>query len=224
MNFSDEAMRVANATLRSNGASVFDPDGGIRSIVALYVADKYREQRDYYYILDYGCGKHAIQRAYLIEKCGFDHVDGHDFGNNQPICERFGYDYDVVYASNVINVAISKEMVYNDFVEMRNHAADGGTVIFNYPSSPRKAGLSNKEIMEIAMEVFGNIETIHHYVGTVYSCKVNKNYYVKTVWRIQEGCSSEEDDCYERVSLVMSKEDGTIILETYDEEYAHSYC
>lgn len=224
MKFSNEAMRVANATLRSNGASVFDTDGGIRSIVALYVADKYREAREDYYILDYGCGKHAIQRAYLIEKCGFAHVDGHDFGNNQPICERFNYDYDVIYASNVINVAMSKTMVYNDFVEMKIHTTDGGTVIFNYPSSPRKAGLSNKEIMEIAMNVFGNIETIHYNGNTVYSCKVNKNYYVNTVWRIKEGFSSEEDDCYERISIVMSKEDGTTILETDDEEYAHSYC
>ena len=44
--FTTEEIKIANATYRSKGSSVFDKDGNIRSVVARYVAANVRKDAD----------------------------------------------------------------------------------------------------------------------------------------------------------------------------------
>ena len=68
-----EEIKIANATYRRNGSSVFDKNGKIRSVVANYVAENISKDKK---ILDFGCGSEFIQGKYLRD-LGFI-VDGWD--------------------------------------------------------------------------------------------------------------------------------------------------
>ena len=56
--FTESEIKIANATYRSNGSSVFDKDGNIRSVVANFVAKHIPKTKK---ILDFGCGSEFIQ-------------------------------------------------------------------------------------------------------------------------------------------------------------------
>lgn len=212
MNYTEKEMAIANKTARSSGASVYAKDGSIRSVVARMVDKLFAGNKDVR-ISDFGSGKSAIQTMWLRSK-GFQFVDPHDFGDNRPVDDRFGLNYDVVFASNVINVASSRDMIKRDFEEMKSHTINGGAVLWNYPSSPRKSGLSTEEMLEIAKEVFGEFFTDCELSSPVYIAPVTHGYEVRSVWRTQEGVSLEEEDRYEHVYIVRSREDGETIFET----------
>lgn len=141
-----EEIKIANATYRSKGSSVFDKDGNIRSVVAKYIANNISKDKK---ILDFGCGTEFIQGKYL-KSVGFD-VDGWDFGSNKPenCVENLEKVYDVVYASNVLNVISSESMLIETLEQINGCLKDGGIFVANYPSSPRKMELSAKQIKDI---------------------------------------------------------------------------
>lgn len=150
--FTEEEIKIANATYRCKGSSVFDNDGNIRSVVARFVATSINKDKK---ILDFGCGSEFIQGKYLRE-LGFD-VSGWDFGNNKPAecVDNLEQIYDVVYASNVLNVISSQSMLTETLDQIYNCIKDGGMFIANYPQSPRKMDMSSKELSDITKEKFG---------------------------------------------------------------------
>ena len=139
--------------------SVFDKDGNIRSVVARFVEENINPAAK---ILDFGCGSEFIQGKYLIQQ-GFD-VDAWDFGNNKP-CEcvdTLEQIYDVVYASNVLNVISSLSMLTETLDQIYNCMKDGGVFVANYPKSPRKTLLTEEDLQEIIQEKFnGQVSRIH---------------------------------------------------------------
>lgn len=150
--FTEEEIKIANDTYRSKGSSVFDKNGNIRSVVAKFVASNIGQTHT---ILDFGCGPEFIQGKYL-RNLGFN-VSGWDFGNNKPIecVDKLEKIYDVVYASNVLNVINSLSMLTETLDQIYNCIVDGGIFIANYPQSPRKMNMSAKELESIIQEKLG---------------------------------------------------------------------
>lgn len=149
--FTKEEIRIANATYRSNGSSVFDKDGNVRSVVAKFVASNINKDKK---ILDFGCGSEFIQGKYLRD-LGFD-VYGWDFGANKPKdgVEKLDQIYDVVYASNVLNVISSLSMLMETLDQIYNCIKDGGMFIANYPQSPRKMIIGERDLRDIITAKF----------------------------------------------------------------------
>lgn len=150
--FTQEEIKIANATYRSKGSSVFDKNGNIRSVVARFVTNYVPKDLK---ILDFGCGSEFIQGKYL-RNLGFD-VSGWDFGENKPAecVDKLEQVYDVVYASNVLNVISSKSMLAETLNQISGCLKDGGMFIANYPQSPRKMKITNKELSDIIREQTG---------------------------------------------------------------------
>lgn len=150
--YKDEQISIANKTSRSNGASALNKDGSIRSVVGKYVLQNVPKDAS---ILDFGAGKDAVQTQALISS-GFDDVTAYDFGINvkdgvhDP--DALSKTYDVVFASNVLNVSSDEDMLRETLSEIYGACKNGGTIIFNYPSSPRKAGFTTDEVEDIIID------------------------------------------------------------------------
>lgn len=154
--FTVEEIQIANATSRSSGATARNKDGTLRAVVPKYVESIARKEDR---ILDYGAGKWAIHTLYLREK-GFD-CTAYDFGDNvKYIHDRDALErqYDIVFASNVLNVCSTEHMLVQTTMEIYNATKDGGFTIVNYPSSPRKVNITVKEVKKILECVFNCAE------------------------------------------------------------------
>lgn len=147
--------QIAMQTSRGAGASVFNADGSIRAIVPRYVENNVEKCKK---ILDFGAGKCAVATKYLRQK-GFN-VTAYDFwadiGDEVLDSAALDHKYDVVFASNVINVQSSEEALYETLVDIYHALKDGGEFVCNYPSSPRKLGYTVKEMHDVIAATFGN--------------------------------------------------------------------
>lgn len=152
-----EEIKIANATYRRRGSSVFDKSGNVRSVVARYVADNVDKTKK---ILDYGCGSEFIQGNYL-QQLGFN-VDGWDIGDNKPknCVSELQQIYDVVYASNVLNVISSMNMFKETLDQVYNCLKQGGYFIANYPTAPRKMDVDISVLIDIIQDKFGDTAQI----------------------------------------------------------------
>lgn len=158
--FSNEEIRIANATSRSNGASARNKDGSIRAIVPKYVAENARKED---MILDFGAGKSAVHTKWLREE-GFN-VTAYDFGDNivEGLHDRdaLGKQYKVIMASNVLNVQSSIIMLMETLKQIYNSLEPGGEFICNYPASPRKTDLNAEDVRTILTNIFkGRIDRV----------------------------------------------------------------
>ncbi len=150
--FTTEEIRIANATSRSSGASVRNKDGSLRAVVPKYVESIARKEDK---ILDYGAGKRAVHTLYLREK-GFD-CTAYDFGDNVKDVhdeEALKRQYDIVYASNVLNVCCNLQMLIETLKEINKATKENGVAIMNYPSSPRKLVLDAASMEQVIENVF----------------------------------------------------------------------
>lgn len=158
--YKDEYVSIANKTSRTSGASALNKDGSIRSVVGRYVLSNVDKDAS---ILDFGAGKDAVQTQALLAN-GFKNVTAYDFGSNikdgvhDP--NALSKTYDVVFASNVLNVSSDEEMLAETISEIWSACKNGGKVIVNYPSSPRKAGLNASEVETIIKNVTGQTPKI----------------------------------------------------------------
>jgi hypothetical protein len=152
--FTKEEVRIANSTSRSNGASARNKDGSIRAIVPKWVAAFVSKKVS---ILDFGAGKDAVHTKWLREQ-GFN-VTAYDFGDNciEGLHDKDALNkkYQIIMASNVINVSSSYDMLIGTLRQMYNSLESGGTLIMNYPAAPRKMDLTARELEKIIESVFG---------------------------------------------------------------------
>jgi propanediol dehydratase small subunit/type III secretory pathway component EscR len=151
--YSEEEVSAANKTSRATGAV------GMKAIVPKKVAEIAKKTDT---ILDYGAGIQAMQAKQLKEQ-GFN-VTAYDFGNNikEGIhqTDALARKYDIVYASNVLNVQSSEKMLRQTLSEIVNSMNETGKFIANYPESPRKTDLKANNIENIIKEYFGEIKYI----------------------------------------------------------------
>ena len=153
--FTEQEIKKANATSRSNGASAINPDGSIRAIVPNFIFKNIEEYLDKT-ILDYGAGKQAIHTNWLREN-GLN-VTAYDFGENciEGIHDKNALNkrYDVIFASNVLNVQSSDVMMMATVYQIYKSLKKGGTFIFNYPTSPRKTNMPEWEVIGLVSGMF----------------------------------------------------------------------
>jgi DNA topoisomerase-1 len=146
--YSEEETSIANKTSRTAGAV------GMNAIVPRHVV---RIADPKHTILDFGAGKDAAHAKMLKEK-GLK-VTAYEFGGNvkeglhDP--DALDHKHDIVYASNVLNVQSSKEMLRNTLEEIKSALEDDGTAVFNYPDSPRKSDMKAADVARVIKDVFG---------------------------------------------------------------------
>ncbi len=151
--YDEEKIKIANKTARASGASALNKDGSIRSVVGRYILDNVSKDAS---ILDFGSGPAAVQTLALRD-AGFKNVSAYDFGVNtrdgiqDP--DALNKKYDVVFASNVLNVSSDEEMLRETLKDIKKAAKN--EIVFNYPSSPRKSGLNAQEVRDIIIDEYG---------------------------------------------------------------------
>lgn len=153
-----QEIKIAKATSRSAGASAIK-DGKIRAIVPLWVEKNINKDKA---ILDFGAGKGATSTKYLLSK-GFD-VAAYDLwvGNGDELLDKFALNrqYDVVFASNVLNVQSSQSMLFETLSQIKDSMKDNGEFICNYPQTPRKMLLSETDIEGFLLSIFSSVERV----------------------------------------------------------------
>lgn len=109
-------------------------------------------------ILDFGAGLMAIQTKILIDE-GYKSVTAYEFEeNSDPLVHdklALSRKYDVVMASNVLNVQPSADTLIWTLLQIDGVTKKNGIVLANYPISPRKAGMSVSEMGVLIGDVFG---------------------------------------------------------------------
>lgn len=131
-----EEVEMMNNTARSKGAV------GANAVIHRLVAQNSNKDDK---ILDYGAGKDLIH-VNMLTNTGFRDVRGFDIGKNQTPkhldiyadFDRHTNQYDVVYASNVLNVQPSWLRVAMIVETSYKILKMGGLFYCNYPKSPRK--------------------------------------------------------------------------------------
>lgn len=125
-------------------------------------------------VLDFGAGKNAIQALRLQEE-GYQ-VTAYDFGNNcihgVHDSKALSHRYDIVYASNVINVQSSLEMLEETLNQVRGVLKSSGKFVANYPKEPRMLGFSEERMLK---ELKKHFQSIERYPGTKNIIWVMKN-------------------------------------------------
>ncbi len=150
----DSYSDLVNSTCRTSGAV------GSMAIVPRVVPE-FAKKSDK--ILDFGAGKFAVQTNALQNK-GY-HVTAFEIGRNfNPRYHdknALNKKYDLVYASNVLNVQPTRgyiDMVLNTVNEVLR---EGGLFIANYPSEPRKCkGLGVTDVKNLLEKHFTYVERV----------------------------------------------------------------
>jgi hypothetical protein len=168
----EEEIKIANKTARSAGAV------GSKAILPRIITGRmpYRAAK----ILDFGSGPKAIHTQYLKDE-GYTDVTPFDMGaNRKPEIHhaRVPEDiaqYDIVMASNVINVLSSIDAVKETLHQINWFLHLDGVALINYPTSPRKCkDLDKKKLMELMMSEFTCVMVEGHNGTSVYYCYKRK--------------------------------------------------
>jgi len=158
--FNQSEIETANKTSRANGAI------GANAIVPKFVLkhlELFFDKKDAK-ILDFGAGKQALHTRALRAK-GWDCV-AYEFGDNATeyhskdvLFDRF----DIVFASNVLNVQSSGAMAYRTIKQLASVVTspyNDGKVFVNYPSSPRKSNLTTGDMKEMLLKHFREVSWV----------------------------------------------------------------
>ncbi len=166
--FKSEDIAVANKTSRNSSAI------GAKAVTPLVVhefIDLFYEKENVQ-VLDYGAGKDAAHARRFLNN-GY-YCTAHEFGANfdnryhDPLA--LTREYDIVYASNVLNVQTGIGMMRDTLAECCAATKQSGRFIANYPRDPRKAGLSDKEVEDILHEYFSHVLRCKRNNTTVFNC------------------------------------------------------
>lgn len=111
-------------------------------------------------VLDFGAGKSAVQTKGLRDE-GYD-VTAYDFGQNSQEGihdpEALKRKYDVVYASNVLNVQDNQKMLNTTLNQISNAMKEDGTGVFNFASSPRYDAYKGMSPQKANEYLFGELQ------------------------------------------------------------------
>lgn len=113
------------------------------------------------FVLDFGCGDGRFVRWLhdemneVCKRTSFT-VVGYDY--DRPLADPTA-QFDIVIASNVINVHPTIEGVKATLKEIRGRCRDRlGWVVVSYPTEPRKAGLTIKQVQDLLVEVMPDVD------------------------------------------------------------------
>jgi len=147
--YTNDEKKIANKTSRlnkNNGAI------GLKSVVLNYVKNNINKSNS---ILDYGSGKYPLH-TFLLRKMGFN-VTPYDFGENLTDlhdANALNKKYDVIFASNVLNVQSSLKMLHLTLNEIIRVMKVNSIFITNYPKTPRKLRMTDNDLINILNKYF----------------------------------------------------------------------
>ena len=152
------AVERANRSSRGGGAVGKDP------LCYRYVRETWPLNVPGLEILDFGAGRYA-HHARKLQRRGYD-VTAHEFGSNVDpkyhAPDALDYVYDLVIASNVLNVQGDGKMLSTTIRELADALPSGGILVCNYPAAPRYAGLPVESVERRLRSKF----KIHRVAGT----------------------------------------------------------
>jgi len=153
MKYISEETDIANATSRAGGAV------GPRAVVP-HIVREFAKKNDS--ILDFGAGRYAAH-AQMLNDEGYN-VTAYDFGANETELHdstALQNQYDVVYASNVLNIQSSIDMLERTIAQIASTVKPGGIIIGNLPASPRKfEELTAAVLNEVLSRYFSSVERV----------------------------------------------------------------
>jgi len=125
-------------------------------------------------ILDYGAGKEAIHTE-MLRRYKFHNVTAWEFGDNFDSSihdtEALTRQYDLVFASNVLNVQQSEKMLRATLEQVSSLLNLKGRFFCNFPKEPNHLGLFLDEVENILQEYFPKVERIKRkYSGRIWMC------------------------------------------------------
>lgn len=151
--YSSDEMAIANRTSATGAV-------GAKAIVPPYAASIAKDGQT---ILDFGAGKVAMH-AQKLKAQGLN-VTAYEFGNNinPKLHDRnaLSRKYDIVYASNVLNVQSTPEMMQKTLETIRKVTKSNGSFVANFPSEPRKMpGLKASEVEAMLLKYFSTVQRV----------------------------------------------------------------
>lgn len=141
----DEYVEVVQKTSRKNRPAAITP-----RFVEQYAPKSYE-------ILDYGAGVIA-EHARRLKKSGFRNIRAYDFSFDGRYHDRDAlfHTYDLVYASNVLNVQQTATMMGHTIEQIYGLVRPGGFFVANYPTDPRYATYDPQTLLAAIATKFGN--------------------------------------------------------------------
>ena len=156
-----EEIEIMNKTARSNGAV------GQYAIVPEIAKEKalslvnYYGSREKIRILDYGAGPKAIH-ARALRKLGFNVTAweiGENFNKRYHDQDALCHSYEIIYASNVLNVQPNVECLIETLKQLRDIQYRNAWCIVNYPNTPRKLPeFKTTHIHALLLAIFSNVD------------------------------------------------------------------
>ena len=109
-------------------------------------------------ILDFGAGRTALHAQAMVAD-GYM-VLAHEFGDNVDpkvhcqlaLCNK----YNVVYASNVLNVQSDEAMLVETIKQVKKCMKYGGVFFANFPLEPRKMDMNAGQLQELLQQHFSS--------------------------------------------------------------------
>jgi hypothetical protein len=156
--------RIVNATYRATGSI------GPKAVVPKLVPGVAKKSDK---ILDFGAGTKAIHTV-ALRKQGYD-VTAYDIGANVDPrthdTKALSKKWDVVYASNVLNVQPSPAHLVGLVQTLASVVKKGGTLVANYPPSPRKSGLTVAEVEGVLRGGFSAVTRVKGVSSPTWICR-----------------------------------------------------
>jgi len=155
--FNQADIETANATSRGKG--FIGRNAVVPRAVRAMLDSQYNTE---VMILDFGAGKEALH-ARALQEDGWA-CTAYEFGNNVDV--RYHNElalmqqYDIVYASNVLNVQTCATMARHTISQIYDAVKEAGMFIANYPKSPRKSDITPKEMEQLLLERFKMVERV----------------------------------------------------------------
>lgn len=141
--------------------------GLTNAVTPRYIIESLQQMRETS-ILDYGAGPKALHTHELRKH--FSHVDAYEIGKNVTpglhVKLKSWWSYDVVMASNVLNVQPDLDCLHATLDHIYSHLRPWGMMIANFPKGPRKIKLTDTQMWDLLRIHFQSIE-ITSYKKTV---------------------------------------------------------
>lgn len=156
--FNPDYLITVNSTDRTRGGTVSTNPLVYRYLIQNRLNYPWQD----WHILDFGAG-YTAKHTKALYKSGYSRVYAYDIGKNWNVDEHLSPEryqhykgtWDMVIASNVLNVQPSYETVAAILQEMYSCLSEKGFMLFNFPYSPRKNPLNDNDMENLLIEMYG---------------------------------------------------------------------